>query len=84
LDEGTPAPARPHRGEPHSGGEGWTSPGCGYPHSGTVRKRCPPACTPVAGAALALYALPRHRLGAVRAATWSALFAGFVAFAALG
>jgi cation:H+ antiporter len=38
----------------------------------------------IAGAALALYALPRHRLGAVHAAVWGALFAGFVAFAALG
>ena len=37
----------------------------------------------LAGAALALYALPRHRLGAAHAAIWGALFVGFVAFAAL-
>lgn len=36
----------------------------------------------IAGAALALYALPRHRLGPLHAAVWGALFAGFVAFAA--
>jgi cation:H+ antiporter len=38
----------------------------------------------VAGAALALHALPRHRLGPLHAAVWGALFAGFIAFAALG
>jgi cation:H+ antiporter len=37
----------------------------------------------LAGAALALYALPRERLGPVHAAIWGALFVGFVAFAAL-
>ena len=37
----------------------------------------------IAGAALALYALPRQRLGPVHAAIWGALFAGFVAFAAM-
>lgn len=36
----------------------------------------------IAGASLALYALPRHRLGPLHAAVWGALFAGFVAFAA--
>ena len=36
----------------------------------------------IAGAALALYALPRHRLSALHAAIWGALFVGFVAFAA--
>jgi cation:H+ antiporter len=38
----------------------------------------------IAGAALALYALPRQRLGPLYAAVWGGLFAGFVAFAALG
>jgi cation:H+ antiporter len=37
----------------------------------------------IAGAALALYALPRQRLRPVHAAIWGGLFAGFVAFAAL-
>ena len=40
--------------------------------------------TGIAGAALALYALPRQRLGPLHPAVWGALFAGFVAFAALG
>jgi cation:H+ antiporter len=38
----------------------------------------------LAGAALALYVLPRQRLGPVHALVWAALFAGFVAFAAVG
>jgi cation:H+ antiporter len=37
----------------------------------------------IAGAALALYALPRQRLRPVHAAIWGGLFAAFVAFAAL-
>ena len=36
------------------------------------------------GGALALYALPRNRLGAGPTIVWAALFVGFVAFAALG
>ncbi len=38
----------------------------------------------IAGAALALYALPRQHLRPVHAAVWGALFVGFVAFAAFG
>jgi cation:H+ antiporter len=38
----------------------------------------------IAGAALALHALPRRRIKPVHAAAWGALFTGFVAFAALG
>ena len=38
----------------------------------------------IAGAALALYALPRHRINPLLAAVWGALFAGFLAFAAFG
>jgi cation:H+ antiporter len=36
------------------------------------------------GGALALYALPRSRLGAAPTLVWAALFAGFVVFVALG
>jgi cation:H+ antiporter len=38
----------------------------------------------LAGGALALWRLPKDRLGLPVVAAWSALFAGFVAFAALG
>jgi hypothetical protein len=38
----------------------------------------------LAGGALALWRLPKDRLGIPVVAAWSALFAGFVAFAALG
>jgi cation:H+ antiporter len=38
----------------------------------------------LAGGALALWRLPKDRLGVPVVAAWSALFAGFVAFAALG
>jgi cation:H+ antiporter len=38
----------------------------------------------LAGGALALWRLPKDRLGVPAVAAWSALFAGFVAFAALG
>lgn len=38
----------------------------------------------LAGGALALWRLPKDRLGILVVAAWSALFAGFVAFAALG
>jgi cation:H+ antiporter len=38
----------------------------------------------LAGGALALWRLPKDRLGLPAVAAWSALFAGFVAFAALG
>jgi cation:H+ antiporter len=38
----------------------------------------------LAGGALALWRLPKDRLGTPVVAAWGALFAGFVAFAALG
>jgi cation:H+ antiporter len=38
----------------------------------------------LAGGALALWRLPKDRLGAPAVAAWSALFFGFIAFAALG
>jgi cation:H+ antiporter len=38
----------------------------------------------LAGGALALWRLPKDRLGIPVVVAWSALFAGFVAFAALG
>jgi cation:H+ antiporter len=41
------------------------------------------ACAGIAGGALAYWALPRRRVGAAPVAAWGALFAGFVAYAAL-
>ena len=42
------------------------------------------AVAALVGGALALYALPRNRLGAAPTIAWATLFAGFVVFAAVG
>ncbi len=42
------------------------------------------SCIALAGGALALYALPRGRVGVPAALAWGAMFAGFVVYAAVG